>query len=554
MAGKKIKKTSLIASLTGLRFIFLLLAILLVMDLFVIGIHGWLSIEVLTAEGKINNEQLLASKLDQINILFNADKQLLASSSAEKVIPQNIFQTFDSGVVINHGGKITSAYYSQIASHAFPQFLKQFSAKTSEVSVDENAKILYITQFNTNNDYAIGAINLNGPIFHALLKTLNHTYFLLSDGVILTSDAKNNDAEFIRSLNLQPNEINTVTIGNMQKQFFMYNPIANTPLGFGILSESIYSLLFSDTIQFAVFTSLGFLAMFLTISFVFSILMELPLLRLINYLELVQTGNLEEIPVGRDGSFNLLYKQINGFVQTLRLDKIRSRQSDKLQKDFILLSGHILRTPLASMAGYLDLLKQINEEPKLGKYITNIETALQKLLQVEENLIALSEEDSKLLSLNRQKVLVSDIVQTAFNELAGRAASKQIQYKLIASDLTDEVVYADKELLVHALTNLLDNAIKFTPENGTVKLYTKKILRNIIICISDTGIGIDPEEKEQLFKKFSRVSSSMEYNTDGLGIGLFIASQIVAGYEGEIWVDSIKGSGSIFNMKLVLSA
>jgi two-component system sensor histidine kinase VicK len=137
--------------------------------------------------------------------------------------------------------------------------------------------------------------------------------------------------------------------------------------------------------------------------------------------------------------------------------------------------------------------------------------------------------------------------------MEGKANKFQVSLLVEQEGASCPPLYADKALLTEVLLNLVDNAIRYTPENGGVRLRVKQEGQSLVFSVSDTGVGISEENVEKLFRKFSRIENPLSNRERGSGLGLYFAKGIVEKHGGTIWVRSATGQGSTFFIRLPLA-
>ena len=146
-------------------------------------------------------------------------------------------------------------------------------------------------------------------------------------------------------------------------------------------------------------------------------------------------------------------------------------------------------------------------------------------------------------------VAAGELVQTVVEDFRNEMPSADHTIEVSVSG-TDHVIKADPEALAHALRNLLDNAVKYSPTGGSVRVAVGKEGRHVAIRVRDDGLGIPPREQKRIFQKFVRGASAREHAIKGTGVGLALVSHIVRAHGGRIQVDSEVGTGSTFTMLL----
>lgn len=228
---------------------------------------------------------------------------------------------------------------------------------------------------------------------------------------------------------------------------------------------------------------------------------------------------------------------------------------DEIRKEMITRISHELKTPLTSIYGAIQILSeslrdQMNDN--VLKFVDVIHRGSIRFKKLIENLLDISRMDSRKLELNTQQEDLSEIVNDCVNEMIYLANNRDLQINL---NLPHELLYElDKLRIEQAITNLISNAIKNTPFNGIISISLLDYKEYIDIKIEDTGVGLTPEEKLKLFKKFGKIERyGMELDVDieGIGLGLFISKEIVELHKGRILVESEgRNKGTTFTIRL----
>jgi PAS domain S-box-containing protein len=230
--------------------------------------------------------------------------------------------------------------------------------------------------------------------------------------------------------------------------------------------------------------------------------------------------------------------------------KIHAEEANRTKSEFLATMSHELRTPLNSIIGYSDILIEqmfgaLNERQM--KYLKNISLSGNHLLNLINDILDISRIESGDVSLSLETVSVEDVFEDVKNIAVPFAASKNISVRF-SSEPSDLEIYADKIKLKQILHNLLNNSLKFTPDNGHIEVEAKKLENTIEICVKDNGIGI-PEDKYQIiFEPFKQVDSSLSRMYSGTGLGLTIVKNLVELHGGEIKVKSELTKGSTFTV------
>ncbi|WP_346854249.1 hybrid sensor histidine kinase/response regulator [uncultured Draconibacterium sp.] len=215
--------------------------------------------------------------------------------------------------------------------------------------------------------------------------------------------------------------------------------------------------------------------------------------------------------------------------------------------------GHDLRSPLGSVRMTLDFLSKI-EAPDDNPFSENIKIMLKttdEVFGLLENLLGWAKSQSNKLNISKELLVLKDLTNSIYYLNKGSMDLKQIEF---ASEISDEdTLFADLNTMKIVFRNLVSNAIKFTPEKGTIKIVSKKAGDNIRIEVSDTGVGIPEENLSKLFNPNQHVTTYGTNRESGSGLGLVLCSDFVVKNNGKIWVESTVGKGSTFIVELPAS-
>ena len=259
--------------------------------------------------------------------------------------------------------------------------------------------------------------------------------------------------------------------------------------------------------------------------------------------------------LGKDGA-------PSGNVVGVLRDVAKEKEEEERKSDFISTASHEMRTPVTAIEGYLALalnpkICKIDDNAK--KYLDKAHAATEHLGVLFQDLLTSSRaEDGRLASYPVAVELGETLQQVVDNERF-HAGEKKLQLKYVVSADKDvngvKVIrplfytYVDPHRVSEILQNIIDNAIKYTPQ-GTITVRLTGDDSVIQIQVSDTGLGIPPEDLPHLFQKFYRVDTSSTRTIGGTGLGLYISKKIIELYNGRIWVESQLGKGSTFFINL----
>ncbi len=213
------------------------------------------------------------------------------------------------------------------------------------------------------------------------------------------------------------------------------------------------------------------------------------------------------------------------------LDKV-----DKVKNDFIAVASHELRTPLSIIVGYASFLQE-EAQGTASEHAAAVLASAQHLGDLIEDMTNLRYLQLGQAELSRTVCSLAEIMEGAHNESQSLAAAKQQRIEISYPALSD-VVHVDLMKLQMALTNVLNNAIKFTPPGGTIKMFSERHASDLWIRVQDSGIGIPPDQLERIFENFYQVADHMTRKYNGMGLGLPIARSVVEAHKGRIWAES----------------
>jgi len=223
---------------------------------------------------------------------------------------------------------------------------------------------------------------------------------------------------------------------------------------------------------------------------------------------------------------------------------------DKSRNQFVSNASHELKTPLSTMK---ILLENIIYQPEMDsglrtEFLTDVNREIDRLNLIISDLLTLVSMDSKTTRLNRETFRFADVVKDVAHRLSVVAEKRHQDVKLQVSDSCE--MYADMAKLTQVVYNIMDNAIKYTPEGGLIRVRLNRSGRDAILRISDNGPGIPKEDQPHIFDRFYRVDKARSRNTGGTGLGLSIVNQLVLMHGGSVSVQSEEGHGSTFTVEL----
>ncbi len=264
-----------------------------------------------------------------------------------------------------------------------------------------------------------------------------------------------------------------------------------------------------------------------------------------SWLDFIRITRLQDLNV-------ILEKKVEERTGELQRANIALEKANRLKSEFLSTMSHELRTPLNAIIGFAEVLRDeitgtLNTEQK--EYVGDIHSSGQHLLNMINSILDLSKIEAGKLELQYEEFPVEETINEVVNTILGSSRKKGIS---VHTHIHDDIpsLAADKVKFKQILFNLLSNAVKFTPENGRITISVKLSNQHIQIGVSDTGIGIKPEDMDKLFEAFRQVDSSYARRYEGTGLGLALTKRLVELHGGKIWVKSEYGKGSTFTFAL----
>ncbi|OGC56190.1 hypothetical protein A3H26_03180 [candidate division WWE3 bacterium RIFCSPLOWO2_12_FULL_36_10] len=251
--------------------------------------------------------------------------------------------------------------------------------------------------------------------------------------------------------------------------------------------------------------------------------------------------------VSQREKFELLSKELG--VANAKLQEL-----DQMKTDFISIASHQLRTPLTAIKGYSSMILEGtygDTSLKIKGAVDKIFQSAQRLIYIVNDLLDVSRIEQGRFQLALEEVKIANVLKDVVEELRTNAQKKNLDLSFnVSIDDAEVKIKADPSKIRQVLTNLVDNAIKYTP-SGYVKAELQRVGATVLISVKDSGAGISPETLSNLFQKFTRAKNVAKLHTDGSGLGLYIAKQIIDAHQGKIWAESTgEGHGSRFCVEL----
>ncbi|MEM9600328.1 MAG: ATP-binding protein, partial [Pseudomonadota bacterium] len=265
-----------------------------------------------------------------------------------------------------------------------------------------------------------------------------------------------------------------------------------------------------------------------------------------------------ELEANRDrlqSTINILREsqtRIVELAENYEQEKIRAEEASQSKSEFLANMSHELRTPLNAINGFSDIMKKEMfgplGDPRYREYISDILFSGQHLLSLINDILDMSKIEAGKMTLNVETLSISDMITQVMRMVRGRADENRL--KLIHEDIEAQDIQADPRAVKQVLLNLATNAIKFTPEGGTVTIQVEPKTTGIMIHVTDTGIGISEEDIARLAQPFEQIDSQHSRKHEGTGLGLALSKSLVELHGGNLNISSQLGEGTTVTFTL----
>jgi two-component system phosphate regulon sensor histidine kinase PhoR len=253
--------------------------------------------------------------------------------------------------------------------------------------------------------------------------------------------------------------------------------------------------------------------------------------------------DLRVVPLRLDTEENF-HGALGVFFDITRLERL-----ERVRQEFLSNVSHELRTPLTAIIAFVETLEDGAMEDKASnrRFLSIIQKNAERMHNLIDDILELSAIEAGTVQVEAEPVRLHSLVNDILTALASRAETRRVT---LANEVaTQVIVFADPRRLEQMLTNLVDNAIKFNRENGSVRISHERGARDRII-VTDTGDGISPEHSKRIFERFYRVDRARSREMGGTGLGLAIVKHLARAHGGEVSVESTLGEGSTFVIEL----
>ncbi|MCR4417015.1 MAG: ATP-binding protein [Ignavibacteria bacterium] len=281
-----------------------------------------------------------------------------------------------------------------------------------------------------------------------------------------------------------------------------------------------------------------------------------PITQIINSLrEYSATGVPQKIEITGSEEFKFLTESINKLIEKIEADFNELKKLERYRSEFLGNVSHELRTPIFAIQSYLETLIDggLNDPEINIKYLKKAYENLERLNRLLNDLIDISQIESKQLRFSFRYFNINDLIQRVVDNLKILAEQKEITIEFQPDDNLKEMVWGDKERLYQVFENLIENAIRHNPPKTKVKIYYQKQNSTLRIFVEDNGIGIPEEDLPRIFERFYRVDKERSRESGGTGLGLAIVKHVIEAHESKIFVESTLNQGTKFYFDLKIA-
>ncbi len=267
--------------------------------------------------------------------------------------------------------------------------------------------------------------------------------------------------------------------------------------------------------------------------------------------EAITSGKLAPIPKMPPGELARLSLSLNLLSERFRYDLTEMKRLEEIRKEFVANVSHELRTPISTIRAFAETLLEgaLEDKERCREFVREISLSSERMEKLVEDILQISALESGKMPPRFETASLMKIASETVASLIPLAQQKQIVLRIEPfGDLPE--VHADRELMRRVFINLIENAIKYTPEKGFVRVFAVLDEESVKVTIEDNGIGISPEDLPRIFERFYRADKARSREMGGTGLGLSIVKHGVELHGGSVGVESALGKGSRFFFKI----
>jgi two-component system, OmpR family, phosphate regulon sensor histidine kinase PhoR len=289
------------------------------------------------------------------------------------------------------------------------------------------------------------------------------------------------------------------------------------------------------------------------VSFFVSRRISNPMVQIAESVERIRSGDLDtHIAITSRNEIGRVADAINELVEKLKTDIAEVKKLQKVRSEFLGNVSHELRTPIFAIQGFIEtLLNGAVDDASVNRaFLEKTKTNADRLNALLEDLINISQIESGEMKMSFRYFNVNEFLETVVRDFQEMGRQKKISVSDTYSTASNVEVLGDRDRLRQALSNLIDNAIKYSAPGAEVVISSEEIQESVRISVADTGAGIAPEHLTRIFERFYRVDKDRSREVGGTGLGLAIVKHIIEAHGSSIEVESRSGKGSTFSFRL----
>ncbi len=247
------------------------------------------------------------------------------------------------------------------------------------------------------------------------------------------------------------------------------------------------------------------------------------------------------------------YKNLMATMKELEIARLKADEANRSKSEFLANMSHEIRTPINAVIGMNEMIMREAKDEKIADYSRNIESAGRSLLSIINDILDLSKIEAGKMELTEAPYKFSSLINDVVVMISVKAREKNLAFNVNVDETLPDGLYGDEIRIRQIITNVLNNAVKYT-EKGSVTLSVNYNRAgddcNLLVRVTDTGIGIKPEDIDKVFEKFDRADMNRNKTIEGTGLGLTIVKRLLVMMDGTISVESEYGKGSTFFLRI----
>ena len=313
-----------------------------------------------------------------------------------------------------------------------------------------------------------------------------------------------------------------------------------------------------DLSEVLVASAISFSCAYLLVFVVLEFLIFKEINKIYKLMGKLRNRELSGLSRAKSGALNPLQKineEIFAFASLKQKEIDELKKLEAFRKEFIADVSHELKTPIFAAQGFVHTLLDgaVNDKQVRTKFLKKAAKSLDGLDALVQDLLTLSQIETGDIKMHFEQIDLRKLAEEVIDQFEEKAEKKKVRLKLDANGHERVLAHADWQRIGQVLTNLVSNAINYTPEGGEVSVSFEVSKKNVLVVVRDTGVGIPAADVPRIFERFYRVDKSRSREKGGTGLGLAIVKHILEGHGSRAEVESEVGKGSVFSFKLARS-